>query len=166
MQALTLSSSVLSHQQNRGDGGPSSPWAVLRSYFSSSHFLFNAETTQQICPVDQQSLWGNSQALRRGLRKALLKADSWANPYKGLKRQIFRFLVIIYGLPVPKRLGIMSVNCRNISLEKPCAASSRPGQFQIWSKILLLRKVVPSEKEKEKQGYTNVFDLGPDQERE
>lgn len=47
---------------------------------------------------------------------------------------------------------------------KPCAASSRPGQFKIWSKVLPLNKVVPSEKEK--QGHFSVFELGPEQESE
>lgn len=162
MQELTLCPSVLSHQQKRGDEGPSSPWTVLRICFSSAHFLFKAGTIQQLCPMDRRSLWGSSQTLRRGLSKALLKSDSWENPYKRLKRQIFRFLLIIYGLQV---LRILSIYCRNISLEKLCAVSSRLGQFKIWFKILLLKKVVPSEKEKEKQGYANVFELGPDQER-
>lgn len=37
-----------------------------------------------------------------------------------------------------------------------------PGQFKIWSKILLFKQVVPSKKEK-KYAF-NACDLGPDQE--
>lgn len=86
VQGLALSSSVLSHQLNRECDGLSSPWAVLHIYFSSSHFLFKAESLQQICPEDQQILWGNSREMRGRVRKALLRPDSWVNPYKGLKK--------------------------------------------------------------------------------
>lgn len=43
------------------------------------------------------------------------------------------FLLISYTLPVPLRLGIMSVDCKNVSLDVQCAVSARPTRLLSWS---------------------------------